>query len=155
MAPSRPLDDGSENLFELLDEVGSVGLVGGGEVGPQPGQLEALSSGGDRVEQLEDGARVAHAEAAHPAVVLDVEAGPRADRGRPARRRSRAKPGRQAATSEPAAIAASSSVAVSAPMVRIGASGRAARSSAASAAGRDREPVAPPARAAPAHSTAP
>ncbi len=60
---------------ELLVEVGRVEFVGGGEVGPDPGQLEVGVLGAG-TRQLQHLARVAVAEPAHAAVVLDVDAGP-------------------------------------------------------------------------------
>ena len=70
------LDRGGDGLeaAELLVEEGGVGFVGGREVGPDAGQLEAgigVAGAGQRQHRL----RIGVAEPAHAAVVLDVDAG--------------------------------------------------------------------------------
>src|ERR1700761_7995240 len=71
-------DRGGDRLaaVELLEEVAivGVGFVGGGEVGPDGGQLE-VGIGVDRAGEREDLVAVEGAEPAHAAVVLEVDAG--------------------------------------------------------------------------------
>ena len=65
--------DGLEAAELLVEEVG-VGFVGGGEVGPDPRQLEA-GVGVAGARQRQHLLRIGVAEPAHAAVVLDVDAG--------------------------------------------------------------------------------
>ena len=88
---AHPFGEAGEPLELLVEEVG-VGLVGGGEVGPEPGQVEALVRR-HRVHQGEHRVRVALAQAAHAGVVLDVQARAHAQLAPHARRPDGRSPG--------------------------------------------------------------
>ena len=80
MGGAEPLAELPEAL-QLFAEERVAAFVGGREVSPQPGQLQALV-GGNRGAELGDHFGVALAEPAHAGVVLDVDSRPNAQRSR-------------------------------------------------------------------------
>ncbi len=152
MLGADPLGQRREALELLVEEL-RVRLVGGREVGPEPGELEALVRR-HPIDQRSTASGSRSPSRPMPVSYLTWTRG-RTPSSAPRSATRSANSGRHAATSESAASATSSSASVSAPMVRIRASGSWRRSSAASAAAATASQLAPPASAARAHSTAP
>ncbi len=122
----------------LVEEVG-VGFVGGGEVGPDAGQLE-VGVGGAGAGERQHLRRLAVAEPAHAAVVLDVDAGPAPVGAGPIGDAGGGSPrARRRAPSRPRS-ATSTSSAVSAPIVSSGTCWKRRPICSASHRGRHREP---------------